>query len=205
MNLANFITTLIQDGKVSVDTDISPFSADILAETATILQTYYHNDVQDMPGTAPAFHVDAAVWSATYIYRAAQLTAIRTLGEGDIANLLIPFSGTVNAATIYSADLCLRYLPDLTGLSKSLSPKDKLVEQLLETAAQWPFSSTGIKIPANEIPDPLWQHPSLLAAYADRIIVTRDQSRLHHPAVLQAVLKALGHYQEILWPGFIKP
>ncbi|SHL71098.1 hypothetical protein SAMN05444266_104490 [Chitinophaga jiangningensis] len=205
MNLAIFITTLIQDGKVSVDTDISPFSADVLQETVTILQSFYHNDVPDMPGTAPAFHADAAIWGATYIYRTAQLFTISSPEDEDITRLLVPFSGAINAATIYSADLSLRYLPDLAGLNKSHATNSKLLEQLQETAAQWPFSSTGMKILAAQVPDSLLQHPSLLAAYADRIIVTRDHGRLRHPKVLQAVVKALDNYQEILWPGFTKP
>ncbi|WP_291913739.1 hypothetical protein [Chitinophaga sp. CB10] len=205
MNLAIFITTLLQDGKVTVDTDLSPFPGGVLQETAHILQSYYYNDAQEMPGKAPAFHPDAALWSACYIYRAAQLSAIATPPAADVHRLLTPYPGNINAETIYSADLCLRYLPDLTGLSKGNAAEDILITQLRETAALWPFSSTGIKIPTTYIPDAIWQHPALLAAYADRIIVTRDSARLRHPKILPAVLKALGNYQEILWPGFVRP
>ncbi|PSL46651.1 hypothetical protein CLV51_103632 [Chitinophaga niastensis] len=205
MNLSAFITHLVREGQVTVASNIHLFSPQELQNTIVVLQEYYDNDIQDMPGTAPAFDSNAALWAARYIYRAVQLAMLRQLGEEEITTLLLPYDQPVTAATIYGADLCLRYLPDLLSLSKGLSPEDPLVKHLQETAKQWPFSSTGINIPATQGIDIIVSNPSLLQTYVDRIIATRDTGRCNVQPVLAAVKASLGNYAEVLWPDFKLP
>ncbi|MCW3463831.1 hypothetical protein [Chitinophaga nivalis] len=202
MNLSAFISHLIREGQVTVADTIHPFSTQEIQDTATVLHQYYENDILDMPGTAPAFDEKAAMWAAIYIYRAVQLAMLRQLGEEQIKILLTPYPDAITPEAIYGADLCLRYLPDLVSLSKGLSPDDPLVQHLKETAAVWPFSSTGMNIPVTAVLDHILAHPSLLQAYADRIIASRDTDRCRIPAVKEAVKASLGNYTDILWPDF---
>lgn len=204
MNLDAFINHLVREGQVAVVNQIIPFTPQELQDTQTILEAYYQNDILEIPGTAPAFDADAALWAAGYIYRIVQLAMLREAGKQDILHWLSPYPATPTAASIYSADLCLRYLPDLLSLSKSLAPDDPLMQQIRETAMQWPFSSTGMNLPANGDLTAVIASPALLQAYADRIIATRDSNRCDIPAVQQTVTASLGNYASILWPDYKK-
>ncbi|QJB35817.1 hypothetical protein HF329_32740 [Chitinophaga oryzae] len=202
MNLSSFITTLVRDGQVTVDTAVHAFSPDDLAATRSILLNYYQHDLIDMPGEAPAFDNDTALWAAGFIYRAAQLIRSRPSGNNGIEQWLPKHAGATGPEAIYSADLCLRYLPDLLSIAKKLAPADPLVQRLTETAAQWPFSSTGMNIyPAAPV-TAITEHPSLLQAYTDRIIASKDTGRCNDPVVMTAVKASLGSYADLLWPGF---
>jgi hypothetical protein len=202
MNLAAFINHLVREGQVTVVNQIIPFTPQELLDTQTILEEYYQNDILEMPGTAPAFDAEAALWAAGYIYRIVQLAMLREAGKQDIIHWLPPYPSLPSAESIYSADLCLRYLPDLFSLSKGLAPDDPLVQQIRETAMQWPFSSTGMNLPAQGDIQAMIASPSLLQAYADRIIATRDLNRCKVPAVQEIVAASLGNYASILWPDY---
>lgn len=202
MKLSSFITNLVCEGQVTVAASINPFSSDDLADTTNLLLEYYHNDLTDMPGTAPAFHSGTALWAARWIYRTAQLTLLRQ-PDANTVNELLPVHAPATAAEeVFSADLCLRFLPDLLSLAKGLSPDDPLVQHIFVTAAQWPFSSTGMNIAPSTALTVITTHPCLLQAYADRIIASKDAGRCNDPAVMTAVTASLGSYTDLLWPDF---
>ncbi|MBC9914229.1 hypothetical protein [Chitinophaga varians] len=202
MSLSSFITTLVRDGQVTVATVVHPFSQDDLTEARTVLLNYYQHDITDMPGQAPAFDGDTALWAAGFIYRAAQLIRLRHIDNAGIDQWLPKHPGANAPEAVYSADLCLRYLPDLLGMAKDLAPADPLVQRITETAAQWPFSSTGMNIFPDIPITAITGHPSLLLAYTDRVIASKDTGRCSNPTVMTAVKAALGNYADLLWPGF---
>jgi len=196
MNLALFVTALTQDRNVSVIPGITPFSPATLQDASLVLYNFYRDDIQDMPPSCPPFQEDAALWAATLTYRIVQLT--EEPSHLPLTTLLPAYTSPVTPAAIYSADLCLRYLPDLMQHTQT----DNLRNFVLQTAAQWPFSSTGMQVSPTGSIEPILHDAALLQAYADRIIVTRDTNRCQHPGIKSAVIKAMGNYQEILWPGF---
>ncbi|MFY0254469.1 hypothetical protein ACDQ55_10995 [Chitinophaga sp. 30R24] len=202
MKLSVFINHLVREGQVAVVNQFVPFTPGELKETTTVLQEYYDNDILEMPGAAPIFNADAALWAAQYVYRTVQLALLRESGLEAIIQWMQPYTADITDSSIYSADLCLRYLPDLLHLSKGLSPDDPLVQYIRKTAALWPFSSTGMNLPATGNTDMIIASPSLLQAYADRIIASRDQGRCNIPAVLATVNTSLGNYANMLWPEY---
>jgi len=127
MELATFIKGLITEGKVSVKGVLISFPEEDLFETKKILREYYEEDILEMPGTAPSFSEEAAIWAAEYFYRVVQLTIIRDAGEEKIKEQLKPFAGEINAAAMYSADLIFRHLPSLIDLVKGFAPADVLL------------------------------------------------------------------------------
>lgn len=202
MNLSVFINHLVHDGQVTVVDQLIPFTPTELAHAQEALLAYYQEDKLEMPGQAPDFDAAAALWAAGYVYHAAQLTVIREAGIAAIDHWLPPYEAPLTSGSIYSADLCLRYLPDLLSLSKGLPPDDPLVTRLKTTAMQWPFSSTGMNLSATGNTDLIIACPSLLQMYADRIIATRDAGRCNIAAVEATVNASLGNYASILWPEY---
>ncbi|MDJ1501396.1 hypothetical protein [Xanthocytophaga agilis] len=201
VTLTDFITDLTQQGNVTVNATIEPFSEIEKQEACQVLEQYYATTLVDIPHTAPAFLPEAALWGAMLIYRACQSILLRHLTESQVRTYLLPYSGPPSAEAIYSIDLTLRFLPDLMHFAKGLSPDDVLVQLLRNTAQSWPFSSVGVDIEENSDHTTFIRlHPSLKYTYVDRIIQKRDHKRLTHPELYDLVKAALGIHADRFWP-----
>ncbi len=202
MRLSKFLLSLNELGEVSVAADLQPFADSELQQSRSLLEQLYQYDLQEMPAQAPEFDAQAALWAAQQLYRITQLLLQRSWGPEVIDQQLQPYPHTLNAAAIYSADLCLRHLPILSRLAKGLAPSDHLVTKLQQLAAQFPFSSVGIVLQETELAiTAILDHPSLRYAYIDRIIANKDKNRIE-PAPVQALIKSqLGNYTASYWPA----
>ncbi|MCI1187854.1 hypothetical protein MON38_10520 [Hymenobacter sp. DH14] len=205
MLLTGFLHHLLTTGAVTLTARPVPFEpADLLA-AEELLRAYYADDVRELPGPAPAFDAPAASWAAAYLYHTVQLALVRELDETVVQTQLADFTGEITPAAIYSADLTLRYLPDLLRLAKGLAPGDALVGRLRATAGQWPFSFVGAEegaAGATEAEARILAHSALQQEYIDRIIRTQDQVRAAQTHLAPLVHAALGQYAATLWPDF---
>jgi hypothetical protein len=202
MNISSFLTALRTTGDLKVSRDIQPFSEKEWKDALVHLEKMYAEDVHRMPLSAPAFHRKAAIWGAGTIYRIVQLILMRDLEEEAIRKHLNDYSLPVSAEVIYSADLCLRYLPALWSLAKGLAPGDPLINRLQELAEAWPFSSVGLEIKGEKSMELIQFHPSLWTAYIDRILEAKDLKRANHPDIIEKIHEALGDYGKSIWPEF---
>lgn len=200
MQLSQFIEDLLTRGIVTVSHEVVPFEQDDLRRAETALLQYHANDSLNMPGSAPAFDAAAGIWAAIYLYRSIQLTLLRNFGEDAVRGLLTPFEGEKTAEAIYSADFSLRHLPTVLEFAKGLSPNDVLVVLLKQTAADWPYSSVGLELPASADINAIMNDTSLKYSYIDKIIEARDNNRCNDAMVNQLVAEALGHHAGALWP-----
>jgi hypothetical protein len=202
MLLTTFLQDLLTSGSITLSGQPAPFEVADLDATESLLKSYHAEDSLDLPHTAPAFEAAAALWAAQYLYYTTVLAVVRELDEVAIAAHLPEFGGEVTPAASYSADLTLRYLPDLLQLAKGLAPADALVARLRHTARQWPLSFVGHE-PADDAAEAiLLGHPALRGAYVDRIIRARDRERAGQPHLKPLVQAALGAYSAELWPDF---
>ena len=200
MGLSFFIQNLVESGAVSINVAFDSFTNDDLYETQKILEQVYQEDIIEMPGAAPAFSAESALWASIYFYRAVQLTVMRDANEEIMKEQLHSFTGESNPESIYSADLVLRYLSSLFDLAKGLAPADILVQELKRVAVQWPFSSVGIELDEPVNNDIILSHPSLRQAYIDRIIALKDKKRITDPTIVTYIKESTGQYIRTIWP-----
>jgi hypothetical protein len=202
MLLTAFLQDLLTTGSITLASQPAPFEAADLAAASTLLQDYHAEDCLDLPHTAPAFEAAAALWAAQYLYHAAVLAVVRELDEQAIATYLPAYKGEATPAAHYSADLSLRYLPDLLQLARGLAPADALVARLRRTAGQWPLSFVGHEPADADAEAILLAHPALRGAYLDRIIAAHDRARAGQPHLAPLVQATLGAHGAQLWPDF---
>jgi hypothetical protein len=117
MLLTSFLQDLLTTGSITLSSQPNPFEAADLEAAENLLRDYHAEDCLDLPRTAPVFEAAAALWAAQYLYYAAVLAVVRELDEAAIAAHLPEFGGQASPAASYSADLSLRYLPDLLQLA----------------------------------------------------------------------------------------
>jgi hypothetical protein len=201
LKLALFISDLFDNGKITIEGDFAPID-DIDREMAgELLYQFHQKDILDMPFTAPAFDKEAAVWAAAYLYTSIELTVNREADEKMIKEKLKAYTGAITPEAVYSADLVLRQLPPLLHLVKGLAPGDILLQELVQTAAAWPFSSVGYELDTVINEEIIFTHPSLNAAYTDRVIAAKDKRRVQASVVKENVLAIAGNHLEKIWPG----
>jgi hypothetical protein len=202
VQLKQFIQDIIQQGKVVVEGNVTPFTDEDLQAAIQCLHEYYEHQKQELTGTVPAFDAAGAIWAAGFLYRAVQLVMLRNLGEEEVNRLLTPYDGVISPEAILLVDLSFRYLPNLVGLAKGLAPEDVLVKRLREAAVQWPFSSVGMKVEEDLNIEVIMNNTCVRSAYIDRIITARDIKRCNNPQVNEYIQEALGDYGHVLWPGY---
>src|SRR5579859_2501839 len=95
-----------------------------------VLRAHYAQESLEYPGVAPAFEPNAAAWAARTVYTAAQFLLHREKGVERTKAHFPSFPGVPTSGAILSADLCLRFLPDIVRKTKELSPEDWLAEML---------------------------------------------------------------------------
>lgn len=201
--LGQFLQDMLYRGEAVVENELQQFNAADHAHALQVLEKYYAADTQNMPGNAPEFNAPAALWGSATVYYAMQFLLLRNLTAEQVSETLKPFAHSISPAEVYSADMALRYLPDLINAAKGLAPDDPLVARLNEIAIAWPFSSVGVKlntaVPLSEV---IKGSASLQTEYIDRIVAKRDKYRLADNETKLAVTQALGQYSEQLWPGY---
>jgi hypothetical protein len=195
MEFTAFIRGLIQEGKVSIESTLSPIEPAEFEETKQLLLDFYAEDSLEMPYDVPAFS------ETKYFYQSTQFTIVRDAGLDAIDETLNPFPSEIRAEEIYSADLVLRHLPELYDLTKGLAPADKLVKNLLDQAICWPFSSVGIKLEGEIKDEVILANASLRQTYIDRIINKKDFSRVNKRSETY-LLETAGEYLSTFWPGY---
>ena len=194
--MRDFLDQLFTTGQVTVPVpgmDFEPFP-----EFEDQIQQFDQAARAGMAGEAPALQMDCAVWAAYLLAGAARLAVARDMGEPEVFRVFeTRCPARRSAETDYSTDLFLRYLPDLLGWMTRLASGDPLVQKLRHTAALWPLSSVGVRDLKIESIDPFIGNDSLRQLYVDRILASRDVSRLEDPRVAAAVREALGAHPEL--------
>src|ERR1044072_5338964 len=110
------------------------------AEAVIYLQREFeHEKLTHQCKAIPVFDSKAALWAARTIYTSAQLMLYREHKEIELELLFAPYHLPMTASAQLSADLMLRFLPDIITHLKMISPEDALVPLLEKHITQWRY------------------------------------------------------------------
>jgi len=196
MVFARFLGELFQEGHVLVDhpnpasieieSDDRDSASRLLAERERFIR-------QGFPGPAPSLDPSAAMWGATTMYRACQAAVFRDLSADDLDRFFPQkCPGQLTAASHYSVDLALAFLPDLARFTTTAAADDPLCIHLRRIGADWPLSSVGMKLDKVPSVEALQSSENLFKYYVDRVIAKADASRRSDPRVESAVAAVFG-------------
>ena len=204
MTVARFVESLFKEGRVRVgesvgrDGQLRQPTADDLQETKAILKEFELSYRADLSGDPPAVSDKALLWGAVTTFYASSFLAYRDAGEDAIRLALsVPCPEASSPSVCYSVDLTLRFLPDLFRLARATSPHDPLVSVLTELARRWPLSSVGIASVEPVDVTSFLDSACLLQLYIDRIIATKDRSRLNEPLIRDKIRAVIGLHSEL--------
>lgn len=150
--------------------------------------------------TAVDFDAASALWAAKMIFYSAQLLLIRENTIKDLATLFPEMNGPITLAAKLSADLSLRFLPEIYTQLNIADSKDPLLPVLERYLKQFHYSAIGSAIEIevidweSELADPVYQK-----LYLDRVVATKDYKRAEIPYVNQLLHAAFGLYKNQFW------
>lgn len=172
-------------------------------EVLEFLRKEYEQEALDYPYTAPAFDGDAALWAATSVYVAAQLILYRENKEAELALLLPDFQNTITPSAILSADLCLRFLPDMLHQLSLMDNEDALIQVLERKLLTWHYSGISYPLQVESLDfTAISADKCLHQQYINRIIENKKIQIALHPASKELVQASLGLFTADFWNEF---
>ena len=203
MALTKFLESLFENGRVQVP-EPDRIAADDLQNAAAFLKDTEKIWRSNQPDGLPEFDVEPALWAAEVVFRSAQFQVFRDVNAEFIEQAFQQTETSFAALdrslpqTHYSADLCLRYLPDVLRLVRSGAADDPLVQIIESLLKDWPLSAVGVqeielvKRPVAFRDEGLWK------LYIDRIIERSDKRLLSDPDVHHAVTASVGAFPQLV-------
>lgn len=169
-------------------------------ETILFLESEYEKEILEYPGTAPNFDGQAALWAAKTVYLAAQLLLNREHKISDLQVLLPDFKENPSDSEIISADLCLRFLPQIIAEMKRIDPEDLVIPILENQMAQFHYSAIGSDIEIEDINYAIIaENDCLLQLYIDRIVQRKAIKFAQSDFIKKQLEIGFGDYKKIFW------
>lgn len=143
---------------------------------------------------------ESAVWAAKVLYYSAQLYLIRENTAKDLDKLIPKLKIASDTSSVLSADLSLRFLPQIITLMQTADPYDPLVKILEEILTQFHYSGIGYPLNLEKVN---WEKElkdkTYRKLYLERIVERKAYELAENPYVNQLLIAEFGLYKEIFW------
>jgi hypothetical protein len=167
--LAEFLDLLFREGRAVLRGKPDPSSAQD-AEAVDVLRHTYSTHALGVAGKPLEFEPRAAVPASKLVYHACWFLMSRTEPDAELERLLSMPQRRGSAADDLSADLSLRYLPQIHRRAKAMNADDRLTTLLAEILRRWPLS--GVLADLDDGPIDLGSfndHVGIWLLYAERL------------------------------------
>ncbi|MBF7090780.1 hypothetical protein IUY40_04390 [Flavobacterium sp. ALJ2] len=169
-------------------------------DAVLFLETEYEREILDYPGIAPEFNSLAALWASKTVYLAAQLLLYREHNSNDLVMLLPDYKGKIDASAILSADICLRFLPQIIMELKRIDPDDLIIPILEKYLFQFHYSAVGFEVDIEKIDfEILATNNCLQQLYIDRIVQRKAIKFTESDFIKKQLEIGFGDYRKIFW------
>ncbi|WP_163408199.1 hypothetical protein [Flavobacterium ajazii] len=169
-------------------------------EAVLFLETEYEKEILEYPGTTPGFNTQAALWAAKTVYLAAQLLLHREHKISELDAILPDYEKEFDASAVLSADLCLRFLPQILDEIRRIDPEDLIIPILEKHLSRFHYSAIGSDLNLENIRfDILQANDCLLQLYIDRIVHRRAIRWTQSDFIKKQLEIGFGDYQKLFW------
>ncbi len=143
---------------------------------------------------------ETAVWAAKVLYHSAQLYLIRENTAKDLNKLIPEFKGTKDVSSILSADLSLRFLPQIISALQHADSEDPLIKILENILQNFHYSGIGFDLNLEKIN---WEEElkdkTYRKLYLERIVDKKAYQLAEIPYINQLLMAEFGIYKDVFW------
>ncbi|MBB6332968.1 hypothetical protein HNP24_003971 [Chryseobacterium sediminis] len=170
------------------------------AEAGVYFETEFEKERLEFLSDQLTCNKEAAVWAAKILYHSAQLYLIRENTEKNIGNLIPEFKGTRDISSILSADLSLRFLPQVIVALNTVDPEDTLIPMLENILVQFHYSGIGYDLDLKNVN---WQEElkdkTYRKLYLERIVEKKDYKLAEIPFINKLITAEFGIHKDAFW------
>lgn len=146
------------------------------------------------------FDSETAVWAAKVLYHSAQLHLLRENTSKDLNQLIPLFKGKKTISAILSADLSLRFLPQIVEVLQITDSQDPLIKMLENILIEFHYSAVGFDLNLENIN---WEEElkdkTYRKLYLERIVEKKDYKLAEIPYINQLLIAEFGMYKNEFW------
>lgn len=202
-NKSPFLDTLFllrKEGTLTVFSDFKTLSEKEEKEAEDFFESEFEKERLDFLSDKIPFNKEAAIWAAKVLYHSAQLYLIRKDTAKNLEKLIPQYQGEKNTSAILSADLSLRFLPQLLDALQVADSTDPLVKMLGNILHQFHYSGIGLDLNLENIN---WEeelkNKTYRKLYLERIVEKKAYKLAEIPYVNQLLIAEFGMYKDIFW------
>lgn len=171
-------------------------------ETIEFLRDEFDKEKLEYPFEAPKFDEEASIWASKIIYFATQLLLNRSDTKKDLVKFLPVFKNHVTVATMLSADLCLRFLPQIIQEFKNIDADDVIIPMLENHLKMFHYSAIGFENEKAIIDYKLFDNQCFKQLYLNRVTNIKDSFLSKIPELNKMLQGNFGDYSKVFWKNF---
>lgn len=202
-NKSPFLDTLFllrKEGALTIFSDLKTLTKKEENDAEDFFESEFEKERLDFLSDKIPFNKEAAIWAAKILYHSAQLYLIRKDTAKDLEKLIPQYQDEKDVSSILSADLSLRFLPQLLYALQVADSTDPLVKMLENISHQFHYSGIGLDLNLEKIS---WEEElkdkTYRKLYLERIVEKRAYKLAEIPYINQLLITEFGIYKDIFW------
>ncbi|OBW40962.1 hypothetical protein AB670_02699 [Chryseobacterium sp. MOF25P] len=202
-NKSPFLDTLFllrKEGALTIFSDLKILTKKEENEAEDFFESEFEKERLDFLSDKIPFNKEAAIWAAKILYHSAQLYLIRKDTAKDLEKLIPQYQGEKDVSAILSADLSLRFLPQLFDALQVADSTDPLVKLLENILHQFHYSGIGLDLNLEKIN---WEEElkdkTYRKLYLERIVEKKAYKLAEIPYINQLLIAEFGMYKDTFW------
>jgi hypothetical protein len=198
--LYNFITNLHLRGDLELYDNILDLNNSDRESSSAFLEKQF-NEEKIENNHLFKFEKESAIIAASSIFNIAHLIYFRELDMKEVDTIIEPIKNLATSPqSILSADLMLRFLPQITNEIKAKVPSDEIITHLEIIMSKWHFSSINYNFENLELNfSDFEKNKELYAIYKKRIIQFKNIKLGSLPIFYKEIKSEFGNYGDLFW------
>ncbi|WP_294201774.1 hypothetical protein [uncultured Chryseobacterium sp.] len=185
---------------ITIFTDFHEISEKEESDAADYFEAEFEKERLEFLSDQISFDKETAVWAAKILYHSVRLHLIRENTAKDLNRLIPPYSGNRNIPAILSADLSLRFLPQIISALHDADPEDVLMSMLENVLKRFHYSAVGMDLELEPIN---WEEElkdrTYRKLYLERIVERKSYRLAEIPYINQLLIAEFGLHKDVFW------
>lgn len=185
---------------ITIFTDFHEISEKEESDAADYFEAEFERERLEFLSDQISFDKETAVWATKILYHSVRLHLIRENTAKDLNRLIPPYSGNRNIPAILSADLSLRFLPQIISALHDADPEDVLMSMLENVLKRFHYSAVGMDLELEPIN---WEEElkdrTYRKLYLERIVERKSYRLAEIPYINQLLIAEFGLHKDVFW------
>jgi len=202
-NKSPFLDTLFllrQEECITIFSDIHEISKKEEEDAMDYFQAEFEKERLEFLSDTIVCDTETALWAAKVVYHSAQLYLIRENTAKDLNKLIPSFKVKKEVSALLSADLSLRFLPQIVSALQRADPEDPVVKMLESILKQFHYSAIGYDLDPEGIN---WEEElkdkTYRKLYLERIVDKKAYQLAEIPYINRLLIGEFGIYKDLFW------